>query len=48
MSIHKIRIEFIVLTLTNKKLFLGWALEGFRFRKLPPGKSAAKAGMKVA
>jgi hypothetical protein len=45
MSTHKIRIEVIVLTPTNKKLFLGWALEGFRFRKLPPGKSAAKAAV---
>ena len=35
MSHHKIRIEFLALTPQRKALFLRWALDGFRFPKLP-------------
>jgi hypothetical protein len=31
---HKIRIPVIVLTLARKKLFLRWALEGFKRSKI--------------
>jgi len=33
MSTHKIRIPIIVLTPVRKKLFLRWALEGFKLCK---------------
>jgi hypothetical protein len=33
MSVHKIRIEFLALTPQRKRLFLRWALEGFKFPK---------------
>jgi|HubBroStandDraft_6_1064221.scaffolds.fasta_scaffold51639_6 hypothetical protein len=35
MSIHKIRVEFLVLTDQRKTLFLRWALEGFKSPKSP-------------
>jgi hypothetical protein len=38
MSTHKIRIPIIVLTPKSKELFLRWALEGFKLRKLRPRK----------
>jgi hypothetical protein len=34
-SLHKIRIEFLVLTPQRKTLFLRWALEGFKSPKTP-------------
>jgi hypothetical protein len=34
MSTHTIRIPIIVLTPRSKKLFLNWALEGFKLPRL--------------
>jgi len=34
MTTHKIQIHLIVITAARKRLFLRWALEGFRKRKL--------------
>jgi hypothetical protein len=43
MSTYKIRIPIIVLTAESKKLFLKWALEGFKFPKLPHPRYARTA-----
>jgi hypothetical protein len=35
LTTHKIQIQFIVVTPNFKRLFLRWAIDGFRFDKLP-------------
>jgi hypothetical protein len=42
MSTHKIQVHLIVLTQKNKRLFLRWALRGFRRRELGPVKASEK------
>src|ERR1700730_3263316 len=45
-SLHPIRTPLLVLTPLNKKLFLRWALEGFKLRKLPTRRSASSVAAK--
>jgi hypothetical protein len=42
MSTHKIQVHLIVLTKANKRLFLRWALRGFRWRELNQVKASEK------
>lgn len=48
MSHHNIRIQFLVLTPQRKVQFLRWALEGFRFPKLPSRAAVAKLSERSA
>jgi hypothetical protein len=47
MSLHKILTPIIVLTPRNKKLFLRWALEGFKLRKLSTRRSESIVAAKI-
>ena len=42
LSTHKIQVHRIVLTQANKRLFLRWALRGFRLRDLNEVKASEK------
>ena len=48
MSHHTIRIKFLVLTPQRRTQFLRWALEGFKFPKLPSRVTIAKLSERSA
>jgi len=45
---YKFRMSVLVLTPLNKKLFLRWALKGFKRRKSPTRRSENKEAAKIA
>jgi hypothetical protein len=42
MTTYKIQVPVLVLTLARKRLFLRWALKGFRRKNLDGGKRPAR------
>ncbi len=48
MSHHNIRIQFLALTPQRKAQFFRWALEGFRFPKLPLARPIVKFSARAA